>query len=422
MRGVVCPCEPCPISAEAVLAHAWDAVIVLDEHGTRRFASPAIERITGYDCESYLRLSPSELCHPDDLALITGHFRACLDNADVKPIFVHRLRHRDGTLRWIEATVTNALHDPEIGGLVINMRDVTELEEARAALRRSERRLRNAFTYAGIGKAIVGMDGAWLEVNPAVSRITGYSADELCQMTFQQITHPDDLHADVELLGQLIAGVIPAYEIDKRYVRKDGSNAWVRLTCSLVRDDERNPDYLVAQIQDISEQKRLETLLRYRADHDALTGLLKRSAFVDALCDALADFAPTSPPALALIDLDSFKLVNDARGHLTGDAVLTTVGERLRSCAPESATVARWGGDEFVALFPTAEPAQSATMRIVEELRRPIAVDDGWVTIGASIGVAVAEPGDTPECLLRAADAAMYRSKRTLPVIHVSTV
>ncbi len=140
--------------------------------------------------------------------------------------------------------------------------DVSESREAEHALREADLRNRLTFDNAPIGKALVGLDGSWLRVNPAITRLTGYSQDELMGMTFQDITHPDDLDLDLDHLRRLIAGEIDSYEIEKRYLTAGDRVAWVLLSVSLVRDDDAEPMYLISQIQDITDRKRQNEALQ----------------------------------------------------------------------------------------------------------------------------------------------------------------
>jgi len=144
---------------------------------------------------------------------------------------------------------------------VVLARDLTAERRAQRALEESERRFRAAMQNAPIGMALVGLDGRWLEVNRAVCRLTGYAEEELRGLTFQQITHPDDLYADLAHLERLLEGSEDAYEMEKRYVRRDGEVVWILLTASLVRDADGHPLHFVSQLQDISERKHAQDAL-----------------------------------------------------------------------------------------------------------------------------------------------------------------
>lgn len=135
---------------------------------------------------------------------------------------------------------------------------------------------RSSFKFASIGMALVGIDGAWLDVNEAVCRISGYTREELLTKTFQEITHPDDLEKDLQLLHKLLGNEIDHYEMEKRYLHKSGRVVWILLTVSLVRAASGEPRFFISQIQDISEQislreevarkkREVENILKYTA-------------------------------------------------------------------------------------------------------------------------------------------------------------
>ncbi len=131
------------------------------------------------------------------------------------------------------------------------------------ALRRSERLLRATFEQAAVGMAHVGLDGTWLDVNQRLCEILGYERDELIdRMSFQDVTYPDDLPADLKQYRRLLRGEVDHYTLDKRYVRKDGSVVWVSLMVALVRDADGQPDFFIGVVQDISERKQMESQLK----------------------------------------------------------------------------------------------------------------------------------------------------------------
>jgi PAS domain S-box-containing protein len=129
-------------------------------------------------------------------------------------------------------------------------------------LRESEQRFRATFEHAAIGFALVAPDGRWLHVNDKICGIAGYTREELLGLTFQDITHPEDLDADLDLVGRVLAGEIETYSLEKRCIRKDRSIVFINQTVSLVRDERGEPRYFIAAIEDISGRKRAEVELR----------------------------------------------------------------------------------------------------------------------------------------------------------------
>ncbi|MBW4481066.1 MAG: PAS domain S-box protein [Tildeniella torsiva UHER 1998/13D] len=148
-----------------------------------------------------------------------------------------------------------------------------ELEASNQALHMSNQRFRNAFDYAGIGMSLTSLEGHWLEVNRALCEITGYTEAELLAINFQSLTHPDDLEADLDLMGQLRRREIRHYHLEKRYRHKQGHWTWILLSCSLVCDLQHKPLYFVSQVQDINGRKQSELAL-----HKSQTMLLEAQA------------------------------------------------------------------------------------------------------------------------------------------------
>ncbi|MFA3761962.1 diguanylate cyclase [Yersinia sp. 2544 StPb PI] len=126
----------------------------------------------------------------------------------------------------------------------------------------SENRFRNAMEYSAIGMALVSPQGQWMQVNQALCKLLGYSQETLLTLTFQQITHPDDLSADLKLLDDLYHGRIPSYSMEKRYIRSDGEIVWALLVVSVVRDHQQQPLYFISQAEDINELKKTEIINR----------------------------------------------------------------------------------------------------------------------------------------------------------------
>ncbi len=322
-------------------------------------------------------------------------------------------RHQDGHDVPVEMSVSTYEHLGVTYRLAI-LRDVSARRAAEAAAAAADLRFRTAFEAAPIGIALVGLDGRFMEVNQSLCSILGRSAEEIVALTFQDITHPEDLDADLALLDRLLAGDIPGYRMEKRYQRADGDLVWAQLSVTMVRDEQGEPAHFISQIEDITERKALDDGLAYQAHHDALTGLLNRHAVLRRLDQALGRRHLTDVTAL-FVDLDGFKRVNDTYGHAVGDDVLRAVAQRITATLRPGDVAARIGGDEFVALLEgVSGPAVDAiAVRVARAIAAPVlAAGDDVVQVDASIGYATATLGDVEaSALLARADAAMYEVK-----------
>ncbi|MBO9544087.1 PAS domain S-box protein [Caulobacter sp.] len=180
-----------------------------------------------------------------------------------------------------------------------------------------------AFHHAPIGMALVGLDGRFLKLNAHYCGIIGYDVAEALALDFQAITHPDDLNADLSLLNQLLAGQIPGYQMEKRYIRQDGAVIPVRLSVSLVRENDGAPKHFIAQIQDLTETRAIEN--RYRLMAQNATDIIVTSdmqglaTFVSPACEAVTGYAPediVGKSSLPITHPDDQVLVSNAFGRL----------------------------------------------------------------------------------------------------------
>jgi diguanylate cyclase (GGDEF)-like protein/PAS domain S-box-containing protein len=293
------------------------------------------------------------------------------------------------------------------------VQEVADRERAEADRLRAETQFSVGFDQSATGTVIADLEGRPLKVNDAICRFLGRGEEELLGVTWEALTHPDDVALGAAVLRSASEGE-DSYRDERRYVKPDGSTVWALATVTLVRAPDGTPSYFFAQFQDITDRKSMEVELRRRALHDELTGLPNRTLFTDRLSHALATSRRRqSATGVIFLDLDNFKRVNDALGHAAGDLLLGSVAARLAGTMRESDTVARLGGDEFVVLCEDVDKVQLRTVarRIVECLAPPFRLDDREVHVTASLGVVCAGPDHTAEGLLRDADVAMYKAK-----------
>jgi PAS domain S-box-containing protein len=262
------------------------------------YVSPSSTAIIGYTPEEHYA-DPDlgvKLVHPEDRHLLEDPLRLT-----EKPI-VARWYRKDGVLIWTEQS-NKPVYDGARNIIAIEgiARDITERKLAEEALRESEERFRAAFGSSALGMALALPDGRWLQVNPALCEITGYTEDVLLATDFQSITHPDDLEECVDGLGRMLAGEIQYFYMEKRYVHKSGRTVWVYVSTSLVRDAEDRPLYVVGQIQDITEarmaKENLERLIRQNRSILATVGegiygldLNERTSFVNPAAERMLGY------------------------------------------------------------------------------------------------------------------------------------
>jgi len=299
--------------------------------------------------------------------------------------------------------------------------DIIERQHAEAALRESEQRFRTIFENAAIGIAQISVEGRYLQINEAFCRILGYTTQEFLtqQFTSSQITHPDDLAADLRKLANLVETGGDSYSLEKRYIRKDGSIAWVHLSVFLMRDESKKPMYFISAGQDITERKALQLTIERQAQVDYLTGLSNRRHFIN---EGEAELARAiryeKPLSLMMLDIDFFKLVNDTYGHKTGDFVLQRISELFKEALREIDIIGRLGGEEFAILLP--ETNMEKAIEVAERVRQLIESAEIALEIGlplratVSIGVTTLMNSEINiDMLLHQADQALYEAKKT---------
>jgi diguanylate cyclase (GGDEF)-like protein/PAS domain S-box-containing protein len=279
----------------------------------------------------------------------------------------------------------------------------------------SEARYRAIFESAAEGIMFTDAASRIVQVNTAFCEITGYSKAEVLGRSPAFLgsgRHDAAFFAD--MYAALAQQGLWQGEIWNR--RKDGDLYVQWMSVTRIAGAEGVVGY-VATMTDITSRKKAEERLRFRADHDALTGLPNRNLFDDRLRTATVKARRHGDRfALMLVDLDRFKSVNDRLGHLAGDALLVEVGQRLQACVRASDTVARLGGDEFAVVLEEVDgpdAVREVAARICADMARPFELAEGQAQIGASVGV-VLGPDDAANAteLMRRADAALYAVKK----------
>ena len=392
------------------------ALTSLDGHWLR--VNRALCTMLGRSEEELCGIEFHELSHPHDYAFDASGFAALRAGECDSYEREKRYLHSDGHVVCIELTASIVRGaDGQPLYLVSKMQDISRRKAQEAELREVTQRFEGAFEHAPIGMGIVTIDGRWLRVNRALCSLTGYGEAELLSRNIEDLTHPDDVDASLQALGDLLAGVEVNWECEQRYLRKDGGVVVVSLSASVVEDTQGELQHLIMQIRDVTERKRLEARLVHLADHDPLTELYNRRRFeveLDSQLRLARRYGDTA--ALLMLDLDHFKYVNDSLGHTVGDRVIAHVGALLPHRLRDTDVVARLGGDEFAVILPRVDPGHAAyvadtLVRQIEE--NPFVHAGHSYRLSASVGVSMltAETASAEDALVTA-DVALYDAKQ----------
>ena len=272
--------------------------------------------------------------------------------------------------------------------------EIQEHQQTEIALQKSEAIFSSIFAKSALGIAVLDPDGNTLETNPALQEMLGYNELELRQLKRAEYVHPEDILTTNKLDQELMLGTKESYQIEKRFLRKDGEILWGKVTVSLVKDNQCKPEFIIRMIENITHrkqteiklaeyQKYLEDLLgernqqlsktneqlSWQSTHDSLTNLINRSEFEKLLGDAVLTAKNYQEyHSLCYIDVDQFKIINDTCGHLAGDELLKEIAKLLNYACRKTDILARIGGDEFAVILYRCNLAQGLRVaQIIQE-------------------------------------------------------
>lgn len=395
---------------------------LFDESWTMLFVSDGCKGLTGYLPSDMLynrKISYEAItCQADRSRVRETIEQAARAGAHFE--IEYRILHADGSLRWVLERGAPLLNEAgEIEALEGVIQDVTRLKQSEETAKMAEERYRSIFENSIEGIYQSSPSGQYLNFNPALARIYGYDSPEDLLRGISDIKkqlYVDDGMRDKFIAQMQANGRVQNFEA--QVYRKHGDVIWISENAREVRDDKGRLQFYEGTVEDITERKNYEQQIEYQATHDSLTGLPNRTLLADRLqqCISFADRFQ-SKLAVAFVDLDQFKLINDSMGHHTGDELLVTMAGRLAGCVRESDTVVRLGGDEFVLLITSlqrVEDISQSMQRVLSAVAEPIAIN-GWdYQVSCSIGVSIYpdDAGD-PNTLLKNADSAMFKAKQT---------
>jgi diguanylate cyclase (GGDEF)-like protein/PAS domain S-box-containing protein len=372
-------------------------------------------RLLGWPREEMVGRRSTDFLHPDDAERAVAVWMQMLAGQDTQRV---RVRHRRADGGWLWVELENAYRpaaDPGDAVVVTQLTDISDEMAAHEALQQRERLLRRVAESLPVGILQLTPEGTAVYANSRLAGILGVG----------EVTGAGDLLAAVDradrpalaaaLTGALTGGLSGGLSGPGDAALEVTVPGRDRRVCAVsllpLGDREGAPGGLVT-VSDVTDSVRVREELTARATYDVLTGCLNRAATLAALDRALADGEPTS---VLFVDLDDFKPVNDTLGHDAGDELLALAARRLGAALRQGDLVGRIGGDEFLVVSRgEGVPAAARAMgeRVRAALTGPAVLAAGPVELRASIGVAVAVPGDDAAALVKRADRAMYRSKQ----------
>jgi diguanylate cyclase (GGDEF)-like protein/PAS domain S-box-containing protein len=331
------------------------------------------------------------------------------------------IQRPDGRRAWTLIERSELTAEPATSvAYMFTVSDIDSLKRAQADALSRGARLADFTQFAGVGVCRIDIDLAViLEANDALSAIYGYEPGELLgadPRVLAGLDQPENApQADFEtLVEQVVRGLLRTSEVERIVTRRDGHPVRVRAALARSPGADGRLRHLTAVVQDVTEQHAEAERIRHQALHDSLTGLANRTRLAQLVADAAA--RPESQRghvAVLFLDLDEFKLVNDALGHVAGDELLRGVAHRFNEAVGELGTVIRFGGDEFVVFCAgiyRVEDAEEVARRMLDSLQTPFTVGGRHVFMTAGVGISLSAEPDADR-MLREADAAMYRAK-----------
>jgi diguanylate cyclase (GGDEF)-like protein/PAS domain S-box-containing protein len=394
---------------------------LLDENWTMVFVSDGCKGLTGFDAEALLfnqQITYEALTFEDDRAWVRDRIEGVVKNGEHFDL-EYRILHADGNIRWVHENGGPLFNENgELEALEGFIQDITCRKQSEQLAQEAEERYRSIFENAIEGIYQTSASGQYLNFNPALARIYGYdSTDDLilgiCDIQKQLYVESNKRAEFTELMqthGQVL-------NFEAQVYRKNGDVIWISENAHEVHDADGELLFYEGTVEDISERKNYERQIEYQATHDILTGLPNRTLLTDRLqqCMSFAD-RYGSVLAVAFVDLDQFKIINDSMGHHVGDELLMIMAERLSSNVRDSDTVVRLGGDEFVLLLTSMQSVDDIALsmqRVLAAVAKPCMIEGRDFVVSCSIGIGIyPDDGANPSTLFKNADMAMYKAKQ----------
>lgn len=406
---------------QGILDTVVDGIVTIDQLGLIRDFNPSAATIFGYQPAEVVGKTVTMLMPEPHRSEHDGYIKRYLETGQGGAIGHRRelsgLR-KDGTVFPVEVAVSEL----EVGdqhhftGIV---RDITERKHAEQALRESEERYALAARGANDGLWDWNLDANTIYFSPRFKSMLGYADDEISDVPDEwlQRIHRDDVDQFCDDVDAHIAGRTVTFQSEYRIRRKSGEILRMLARGVAMRREDGTAYRMAGSQSDITDQKHAEERLIHDALHDALTGLPNRTLLIDRLGQALARMKrnPEAGFAMAVLNLDRFRMVNESMGHGAGDDLLLAVSRRLENQLDPGDTLARLGADNFAILMeetPSEKTARTSVARVKRTIAQPFRLAGREVFTSASVGIVMGESEyPTPGDLLRDAELAVSKAK-----------
>jgi diguanylate cyclase (GGDEF)-like protein/PAS domain S-box-containing protein len=403
------------MAGQAWLDGLPDPLVAIDAQGRLEWANRAASALFGQPVSAYRGRSVLDLIHPDDLHFALMSLDS-LQTKDVGSLIEIRVQ-APGGWRLVEAVGSNCMGVAGIDCLIITFRDLTERRRWEVG-RSNDAAFRAVVHNAASLLMLVDHDGTLQAISGAVTRLLGLDPEALEKSRLLDLIDGPDVGAvrqAFETCRSDAAGDLEPVTVEAGLRDRDGRPVPFELTLVDMADDPTVPGIVISG-HNITKLRAFQKALADLAHKDPLTSLFNRAA-VDTRLEALLQHKRRV--AVAFVDLDGFKLVNDRYGHHFGDQVLCAVARRLTETVRPSDLVGRYGGDEFVVVAQEVTDGADLDGRLAAAMADPVQIGGRDLVVRASVGMTYTEPEDTLTSVLIRADRAMYglKSKRSLRIV-----
>ncbi|MEK4384867.1 PAS domain S-box protein [Solibacillus sp. FSL W7-1464] len=396
--------------------HNTDGIFILNKMGYITDGNEASEQITGYKIKELFGKSLNELVDPEDKdnldTLINEAVKGTNNSGNLT------FKNKNGEQVSTLFKIIPLFIEEKMIGLYGILKDVTEQLQSINKLEESEKRFRIIAENAQDLITLINKDGEIMYVSPSYKNILGYYHQEYLKKNFLHNVHLDDQEGLIEIVQNSINSGEP-FTIQFRQKNAEGNMIWCESIGNPVFNHKNSFQYMVVLTRDITLRREYESKLKYFAYHDTLTDLPNRLFFKEQFAFAKEQFLTNNiAPALILLDIDHFKLINDTYGHDIGDAVIQEFGSRIKASIRDHDMVARLGGDEFVILLSNIQSSNNAVEiaeRIQHTIHQPWVMNGHTLTVTTSMGIATASSqlNFTESDLMKKADIALYEAKES---------